>query len=183
MELLTAINGILPVLGEHSVTSITARNPTLNILIPAIERERDEVCQRAFWFNTFDTTLYPDTNGGIAIATDVLAFIPDRVQAAVRGPALFNPDTMDFVWLEPVTGRIVLRTTFDELPESVATLVFYTALITAYATDLGLEGSIRLWQSKADGAMQSVTREHLRQKKYTTRRSPRYQRYINALRA
>lgn len=183
MELLLAVNRILPALGEHPVTSLTIKHPTLAIVLPKIQNKLEDLCMQGYWFNTFDITLYPDSEGGIALPTDTLAFIPDSENAIQRGRALYNGTTQTFFWAAPVKGSIITSIPFNELPESMAAYVFYSALVISYVTDLGLEKDVQLWQAEAQAAERRVMSEHLRNRKYTTRRSPRYQRILHAMRA
>jgi hypothetical protein len=183
MKLLTAVNRILPVLGEHAVTSLSTKHPTLAILLPIIQTTLDDLTIQGYWFNTFKTKLYQDSEGGIGLPLDTLSFVPDYENAIQRGTKLFNGETMSYVWSLPVDGVIVTRVPFDELPESVATFIFYNAMVVAYVTDIGLEQTVQIWQALAGAAERRVMSEHLRNRKYTTQRSPRYQRIRAAMRA
>lgn len=183
MDLLTAVNRILPKLGEHPVTSLNTKHPTLAVLLPVIEAKIEELTMQGYWFNTFDTKLYPDSEGRIELPLDCLSFVPKYENAVQRGKLLFNGKTINFTWTAPVEGTIVLRLAFAELPESMASHVFYSALVDVYVSDIGLEDEVKIWQVEAAGANRRVMSEHLRNKKYTTRNSPRYRRIINAMRA
>lgn len=182
MDLLTAVNLILPALGEHPVTSISVKHPTLAVIIPQVDAQRRAFLLRGWWFNEYKTTLYPDSEGGIALPTGLLSFIPDSVNCAVRGGALFNTDTLDFLWDSSVTGSIIMDLEFDELPDSAAQYVMYSALVTAYVTDIGLEQVVQVWGNAANAAQASVTAEHLRNKRYSTLKSARFGRLSRALR-
>lgn len=183
MELLTAVNRILPALGEHPVTSLNQKHPTLAILLPGIDGKRDDLTMQGWWFNSFDTTLYPDPEKYVAVPAECLSFVPKREQAVVRGKKLFNAVTLSYAWNAPVEGNLITRVPFNELPESVAGWVFYSALVDAYVTDIGVQSELKNWERLAGQAEARVLSEHLRNKKYTTRKSPRYQRIISAMRA
>ncbi len=182
MQLLTALNEILPKLGEHPVTSVTDKSPTLSVVIPEINAQRRNVLTHGYWFNRFDTELFPDLNSEIALPLNTLAFQAECYRAVVRGPKLFNGDTLSYLWDTSVKGVVTLDIPFEELPESAAQLVLYTAMITAYGTDIGLDPVLQLWQGHATQAALQVQKEHLRNMKYTTQRSPRYARLWAALR-
>lgn len=183
MDLLTAVNRILPVLGERPVTSLDTRNPTLAMLLPKIDTKIEDVSTQGYWFNTFKVTLYPDEAGEVAVPTDTLAFTPSKVEAIVRGKRLFNPDDMTYVFSGPVEGVLITRVPFNELPESVASLVWYSTLVDAYVTDIGMESSVNEWRGQAMNAEARMTSEHLRNRKYSTASSPRFQRIRQAMRA
>lgn len=183
MLLLTAVNNILPKLGEHPVTNLTVQSPTLSVILPEIETQRKDLLTTGYWFNRFSTTLMRDNANEITLPLNTLAFKADTERAVVRGTRLYNGDTLSFTWGAAVAGTVILDVPFEELPESVAQLITYTAATTAYATDIGLEPVLQLWQQLAQAAALRVQKEHLRNMQYTTQRSPRYARLRDALRA
>lgn len=184
MNLLDAVNLIMPKLGERAVTSLDARHPTLAVLLPIVERTQKTMLLRGWWFNEFDYTAYPGTDGSISMGTDTLAFVPTKSDTAVlRGGKLYNPTTLADTFTDHVQGRVVQYVTFNELPESAAAYVLYAALIDMYATDLGATDLLRVWGSLAAQAWSDLLAEHLKQRKFSTRRSRRWLSYVNALRS
>lgn len=183
MDLLSAVNGVLPVLGEHPVTSTTQKHPTLAILLPIIDRKIDEECARGWWFNVAHLKLFPDSEKKIAVPIDTLAFLPDCEGPVVRGNQLFNMETQSYDFDAPVEGELTSRREFNELPESMAQYIFYSSLVQAYLTDIGLENVVSEWKELMDTAEANATKEHLRNKRYSTMRSPRFQRLRRAMRA
>lgn len=183
MELLRAVNLVMPKLGERPVTSLTVRHPTLAVLLPIIEQTRRTALGKGWWFNEFDYTAYPNTIGEIDIGADALSFVPYKSDTAVvRGQRLFNPTNLSYVFDAPVEGKVIQDVAFDELPESAATYVFNTALIEAYTTDLGVTQELQVWQSLAGMAWSDLLSEHLRQRKHSTRKSRRWRQLVSALR-
>lgn len=182
MQLLKAINAILPALGEHPVTRVDVKHPTLAVIIPVIEAKLREALMRDWWFNTSEITLYPDTEGHIYVPTTTLVFIPRKVRATVRRLQLYNQDALNFIWTEPVEGRLKETMEFDELPESVASYVMYSALVQTYVTDIGLESVVERWDAVATQAEFLATNEHLQNMKYSTQKSSRYGRLRSAMR-
>lgn len=182
MKLLTAINLMLPKLGEHQVTSLDTKHPTLAIILPIIQQELEKVLLPGLWFNDFKIKLYPSSEGEIVVPQECLSFIPKYEGAIKRGNRLYNSATMNYKWTTPVEGQIKVLVPFDELPESVAQYVFYSACIVAYTTDIGVEEELRVWQIQAGAAESAMMQEHLRNKRYSTRSSRRYQNYRRALR-
>lgn len=183
MDLLTAVNRILPALGEHPVTSIDIKHPTLAILLPKIATKIEDITLPGYWFNTFQHTVYPDAEGEIALPAETLSFIAHCHNVSVRGTRLYNMDTMSYVFTEAVTGELITRLAFDELPESVASLVWYSALVDSYIIDIGLTDEVRMWQSQVMDAQRRFTSEHLRNKRYSTTKTERFMRLRRALRA
>lgn len=183
MKLLDAVNLVLPRLGEHAVTKLDTKHPTLAVILPAIENELITVLLKGWWFNTFEYTAYPDPEGRIALGTDTLSFVSRDVPSALRGVELFNPKTLNYVWDEPVVGCIKQRVDFDDLPESAAQYVFYTGLVTSYTTDLGVTQDLQVWMTKAGEAYSELLAEHLRNQKYSTTRSRRFRNLRRAMRS
>lgn len=183
VDLLTAVNLILPALGEHPVTRVDVKHPTLAVLLPVIQSKIDTTLMRGWWFNEFRYDLHPDIEGEIAIPVDALAYIPDQqFNGVVRRGRLFNAETLTYKWPGTVSGVIQIRMTFEELPESVANFVFYGALVQVYLVDVGLENVVGEWKQIAKEAEYLATNEHLRNMRHTTRKSGRYSRLRSAMR-
>ena len=183
MQLLDAVNLVLPKLGERPVTSLSVKHPTLGVLLPILEQTKRSALMRGWWFNEFEYTAYPSTSGEIDIGITTLSFVPDLSDTAVvRGQRLYNPETLSYVFDGPVKGRVIHNVEFDELPESAAAYVFYSALIEAYTTDLGVTQELSVWQSIAGRAWSDLLAEHLRQRKHSTRKSRRWRQLITAMR-
>lgn len=182
MTLLEAVNLILPKLGEHGVTRLDMKHPTLAIILPEVDNELNKLLAKGWWFNEFDYTAHPDPEGGIALGLDVLSFVPEEVNVAVqRGLALYNPVTLSYVFTAPVKGRVRQKVAFDDLPESAKQSVYYTALVNAFITDIGLTNEVQQWQAQAYASYSDLTAEHLRQKKYSTRGSRKWANLRRAL--
>lgn len=183
MKLLDAVNLILPKLGEHRVTQLDVKHPTLAVILPEVENEIKRLLNKGWWFNEFDITLYPSTEGSIVLGTETLAFTPTRPNTAVqRGSNLYNPETRSYVFDAPVDGRVREYVAFDKLPESAAQAVYYTALVTCYATDIGMTQEVQVWGQAAQAAQSDLLSEHLRQKKFSTKNTRQWQRLRRALR-
>lgn len=183
MQLLEAINLTLPKLGEHRVTRLDVRHPTLAIILPEVENVLRSTLAKGWWFNEFDYTVHPDPEGLMYLGSDTLSFTPEYPEVAVqRGTQLYNPVTLNYVFTEPVKGRVRQYVPFDKLPESAAQYVYHAALVNVYVTDIGLTNEVQIWQTLAGGAYSDLLAEHLRQRKYSTRGSRRWGRFVSALR-
>lgn len=183
MDLLKAVNSILPKLGEHPVTSVEAKSPTLAVVLPQLEETRAALLLTGWWYNEWETTLYPDQAGGIAVPDGMLSFVPDcRTRIIQRGPAFYNADNRSFKFDAPVTGKIIMDVPFEELPESAAQYVLYSALVVIYATDIGFENVVQIWSARAADSLATMEAEHLKQRKYTIKSSRRYAKLRNAMR-
>lgn len=182
MKLLDAVNLILPKLGEHPVTSVTLKHPTLAIILPEVENELRNLCNRGWWFNQFEYKATPDIDGKIALGVDTLSFVPYIPYAAVRGKELYNVETMSYVWDDPVEGLLTTYVQFEELPETAAQVVWWNALINAFATDIGVSQELQIWQVRAGAAASDLVAEHLRNRRYNTKKTKRFRRLRSALR-
>jgi Tail tubular protein len=182
MRLLDAVNLVLSRVGEHPVTSVTAKHPTLAILLPEIELELKTCLLRGWWFNEYDYTAYPDSEGRIALGTECLRFVPKCAYAAMRGQDLYNTRTRSYKWDDAVSGRIIEYVPFDRLPESAAQFVFYKAAVNTYIQDIGLTNEVQAWASNALMAEQQLLSEHLANKKYSSAKLHTFQRITSALR-
>lgn len=172
MKLLDAVNLTLPKLGERAVTSLSVKHPTLAVLLPIIEQTRRTTLNRGWWFNKYSTTLYPDNDGVIAFGVDTLSFVPDCPGTAVqRGNELFNPVTLTNVFDAPVKGTVTQDVEFDLLPESAANYLFYSSLVEAFTTDIGVTQELQVWQTRAGQGWSDLLAEHLRQVKPNTRQN------------
>lgn len=183
MLLLNAINEVLPKLGEHPVTSTESKSPTLAVVIPQIEATTRNLLTAGWWFNTFNITLYPDSEKYIGVPLNTLKWIPEPgVSCIARGERFYNGDTQSFKFDGPVKGVVTQLVSFEELPESVAQAVLYTALVIIYATDIGLEEVVRIWQGLATAGMARMEAEHLENKRYSIRQSRRFRNLLSAMR-
>lgn len=182
MRLLDAVNLIMPKLGERAVTSLTAKHPTLAVLLPIIEQTKREVLGKGWWFNQFSYNALPDNTGEIVLGSQTIRFVPDQTGAAVvRGKRLYNPENTSYKFTGPVKGLITEDVDFDLLPDSAAHYVFYNALVEAYATDIGVSQELGTWQMKAGSAWSELLAEHLQQRRHSTHKTKAWRKYINAL--
>lgn len=187
MDLLKAVNEILPKLGEHPVTSLDSRSPTLAVILPEIESEIALLLQPGWWFNKFlNVDLYPDSEGSLNVPDDTLSFISNRDYPMIiqRGELFYDAAKRSYIFEvgRPVRGTLIQSLSFEELPESAARFVLFSSLVTIYATDIGLEQVVQLWQSYAQNAQANMEQEHLRQHQYTIKQSRQYQKLRRAMR-
>lgn len=184
MQLLDAVNSILPKLGEHPVTSLDSKSPTLGVILPEIDNQLALCLQTGWWFNAFHTTLFPNSEGYIDVPEDTLSFVSDNTFPIIiqRGELFFRQDTRSYFFDAPVSGRLIQSMTFEELPTSAARFVMYSALVIIYLTDIGLEQVVQSWGSQANIAQAAMEQEHLRQRNFSIRQSRRYRNLRRAMR-
>lgn len=185
MDLLRAVNEILPKLGERPVTSLEAKSPTLNVILPQIECETALVLSPGWWFNTaYNVDLFPDSEGNLNVPEDTISFIANKNsrKVVVRGERFYDLTTRSYTFTEKVTGTLIQTVAFSDLPENAARFVLYSAMVTIYATDIGLEQVVSLWSQYAATAKAQMEQEHLRHRGYSVKQSPRYRNLRNAMR-
>lgn len=185
MILLDAINLILPKLGEHRVTRVDIKHPTIAIIVPEVENTLRALLLKGWWFNEFKYTGIPDQEGFITLGTDALTFTPlvNEEFCVLRDGRLYRPESLDYTWDKSVTGIVKQYVPFDSLPESAQQHVFYAALVDALATDIGVTQELGLWQGHAQAAYGDLLAEHIRQRRYSTRQSKRFGRLRAAMRS
>jgi len=183
MQLLEAINRILPSLGEAVVTSVDSRNPTVAVIKNAIKAETSDLQLQEWWFNTSIVKLYPESSGEIRLPLETVSWVPMDSPSVQRGNRLYNTEKQSFNWDigTPLKGKLKVRLDFEDLPEAAATVVVYNAAIKAYVDDIGMEENIQEWHRRGQMATVQLETEHLRNRGYSTRRSPRYQRIRRAI--
>lgn len=182
MRLLDAVNRIMPKLNERPVTSVTAKHPTLAILIPIIDNARQQLLLKQWWFNTYLYEAFPSPDKSIYIGNDVMAFYPETDGVVVRGNRLYNLHERTYEFTGSVKGKVVEDIEFDLLPESAAQAVFYCALVEMFTTDIGMSKELALWAEQERLARIEILAEHMRQRKHTTRKLPAWRRMEGARR-
>lgn len=181
MKLLDAVNLVLPKLGEHPVTSLTVKNPTLGVILPEVENSLISLLLKGWWFNRFKYTAPVQEDSEIVLGDEVLSFIPGTEPAVLRGGKLYNSETRLYSWTVPVAGVVTERVPFEELPESAARAVLYNALVTVFVEDIGMAQEVQAWMTLAAQSYSDLLAEHLRHSKHSTRNSGRFRRLRNAL--
>lgn len=185
MDLLRAVNEILPKLGERPVTSLEAKSPTLGVILPQIECEIALCLAPGWWFNTaYNVDLFPDSEGNLMVPEDTVSFFANKSQrdVVVRGERFYDLVTRSYVFTEKVTGTLIQTMEFGDLPENAARFVLYSAMVTIYATDIGMEQVVQLWSQYAQQAKAQMEQEHLRHRGYSVKQSPRYMKLRRAMR-
>src|SRR5690554_4291448 len=115
MELLRAINQILPALGEHPVTSVDAEHPTVAVIVQNVQAQLRALLGEGWWFNEYDTTLYPGPEGEIALPLNVLSVLPQRrdCKGIQRGRSLYDMENRTFKWTGGVGVPVIIREDLD----------------------------------------------------------------------
>jgi len=183
MKLLRAVNRILGELGEHPITSIENKNPSVAVILQAIGDVNYESQVRGWWFNQFDTTLYPGPEGNIQLPEGTLDWDFKDHPSVIRGDYLINPKNMSQDWnnagIRSVSGVITIYVDFEDLPPSFAEWVTAQAGIQAYTNDTGIDDVVSLFMQREQTALNQVMNDHVKAKRYSTRNRRMYKRMVS----
>lgn len=183
MQLLDAVNYVLPKLGEHQVTSLDARSPTLRILLQLFEYHRQAVLRRGWWFNEGVHTLPLNPDSEVDLGEDVLSIAATSgSNVARRGNKLFNAATQTYKFDAPVELRITLDLEWDMLPHAVQDWIKYSVLMDQLVADQGVTQELQIWEEARASAERQTLAEHLRSRKYGAKDSRRGRKIISAIR-
>jgi hypothetical protein len=181
MNLLQAVNYILPYLGEAPVTSLDIRHPTVAMVLDNIQTSRARLLARGWWFNELHTKLYPSSEGDISAPTQALAIYSD-VNIEERNGKIYNITDGTYVFTTPIDVKIIEDLSFEELPTYAALCIQERAAIDTYVKDFGVEKVVELIQTREKEALWALEQENLRKRKYNSLKNNRAMRYISALR-
>lgn len=156
---LYAVNMILPAMGEKPVTSIESRNPTVQIVLNALDTACRELQGRGWYFNRYKVKLYPNQENQFVLPDKCIGWYDESGHGSVqRGGALFNPRTLshDFPGVTSITGTVRLGMDFEEMPQAFQFYAVYKARDKAYKDDLGMDEVVQAWGmdlARAEAAM------------------------------
>lgn len=167
MELLQAVNTVLPYLNAHVITRIeTTKHPTVDLILAAIERQRITLLTNGWWFNEMDLTIPVNTDGQIDVPKDTVTVIGLDCKVAIDGEKFYDLENATRYFTKPIKVRIYRDLPFNRLPPVGALAITYLAGIEVYTADLGAEDSLQIMQSFATTNMQLLRQENLRNRRY-----------------
>lgn len=176
MELLQAVNTVLPHLGEHVIDRVEgSKHPTVDLIVAAIERHKASLLAEGFWFNELYLTLPVNTDGQIDAPQGALSIYGIDCNVELDGERLFNLTTGSRYFHAPVSVKIVRDVPFNRLPVNFALCVTYLAGAEVYLQDYGRENTVPELQVLADKAWVMVTQDNLRKRRYNSQRRTRAQ--------
>lgn len=174
MELLQAVNTVLPYMGEHVITRIEgAKHPTVDLILAAITRYKETLLETGWWFNELHQVIPVNTDGMIEVPKDTLAAYGISHNVAVTGEKFFDLDNGTRYFTKPLEVKIIRDFEFNELPVTAALHIVYSAAIEVYTADLGAEDAIQVLSQLASTNKVLLDRQELRQRKYNSRTAAR----------
>lgn len=182
MELLEAINNILPYFGQAPITKIDYKHPTVAMITTVMDQVRKNMLASGWWFNSRETVLFPDSQGHIQAPTSAVSiYSRDRMSIEIRGKFLYNVDDFTTIFTQGVKVCIHEDIKFEDLPRTAAYWIQCRTAMSAYAKDFGLEDIIQEMQVREQEAYNELLREHLRKKRYSTMNSRSARKLYSAL--
>lgn len=183
MQLLTAVNQILSMLGEAQVTTIDAQHATVYKILTAIEAQKRMLLEPGWWFNTGRLVMYPGTGNTMEAPVDVI-FVTDaynKFLITVESGMLYNATDNTQYFTEALTLFCTFNKTFEDLPICAATVVVCRAGIQVYADDLGVDSLVQRYKSDEVNAFMQMQKLHLRAMRYNSKLTGGYQNILRAL--
>lgn len=180
MILLEAVNKIITRLGENPVDHVDVRHPTVSIVLQHLESVNKELQIRGWWFNEHRLELKPDYKGTIKVPEGTTSILVDGEYTHLEGRTVVDSTTLSKVWDKPLKGKIKRTVSFEDTPEVFAEWVVDTASTRAYVADYGVEETLQLWQAEAAMKGQMVQKEHLIQRRTSTRNTERWRRFYQS---
>lgn len=170
MTELDAVNIILPYLGEHTVSTLNSRSPTVSLIQAALKNSANTLLAEGFWFNKQTRKLYPDSSGIIYTPDSMLALYPTgNILFEPRGNKLWDITNSTWYFESEVEAVIIDNLIFEELPLYAQETCCYMAAIELYTKDFGVDSTVQLLQQKYQQAALLLRQENLRKQKYVMR--------------
>ena len=184
MDLLTAVNNILPWMEENKVTTVDTKHPTVALILDKIDLNLEKILNEGYWFNTEHKKFFLTPEGTVNRPVNMIALYPDdaSLNYEARGDKIYDLSNSTFQIPAPFEASIRVSLDFAEIPEAAARTVMWRAGIDAYVPDFGLANSVQVMMAREQEAYALLQREHLRKKRFSAMNSAAGFRYLNALR-
>ena len=166
---LDAINTCLRYVGETSIPdgvdldSLDSLHQA-RIIDSIIDSKSKEVQTGGLWFNVEDWEFLPDANNRIGVPPNVLELETDG-GIILRGGSLYDTVNKTYEFTDKVSALVTWEWDFEELPQSVASLITYLSAQQAQILFIGDTTTDRELQRQIDLASLAVKREDIRQHK------------------
>ena len=176
MTEIDAINRMLRYIGELPIPSDVVIDdlPEGHEAVQArtiLEETLREEQENKFWFNTFDVTFVPDTDGYITLPPNVITF--ESNEYFKEGGNLYNREEFSGIFDDNVELTCRLEITFDNIPDVFRTYVVLVAAKHLHVYLNGDETTQRELETKINLQRIKVEKEHLKQSKFNLVRGNR----------
>ena len=146
--------------GHEAVIARTVLGETL--------REEQE---NKYWFNTFDVTFVPSTDGYITLPQNIIAF--ENTDYFIEGGNLYDKAQMTGIFTDPVELTVRYEISFDNIPDVFRTFVVLQAAKHLHVYLNGDETTQKELDNKVNLQRIKLEREHLKQSKFNLVRGNR----------
>ena len=176
MTEIDAINRMLRYIGELpiptgvTIDSLPEGHEAVIARVILAETLREEQ-ENKLWFNTFEVTYVPDTDGYITLPENLIEF--ENNDYFKEGNNLYTRDTISATFTEPVTLTARLEISFDNIPDIFRTYVVLVASKHLHVYLNGDDTTQKELETKVALQQIKVEREHLRQSKFNLVRGTR----------
>lgn len=166
MELLQAVNTVLPYLTEHPITRIEGTDhPTVDLILAAIDRQRLTVLGEGLWFNNENRTLNVEVDGRIKTPKDTIAIYGKDRMVTVEGAYIYDVTNGTRYFTGAIDVELVLDKEFNKLPMYAALTITYAAAVEVYLQDYGNESVVGQLQALSNTNANLLRMEHERNTK------------------
>ena len=170
MNLLEAVNTVLPYLGSHVVTSLEdSRNPTVNLILQAMERHRKGLITKGWWFNITNVDLPVNVDKRIQVPTYCVSIYgKPPINVEIQGSYLFDLDNNTRYFNSGVSITMIKDTSFEELPIYAQMVVVYKACSEVYLQDFEYNNTLQLINNIVAESLRDLEQEDIRKRRYNS---------------
>ena len=151
MNLLQAVNTILPYLGEFPVDSIDGyQNPTVEQLRQTLQMQKTSMLTKGYWFNTEKHQLHPDFYKQVQLPDAVLDYYIEATDMCFLGIRNYwlqgNTLVSDkgATWTTVVPCTLIFDKEFDGLPDPMQQVLVYATAAQLYQQVIGTDDTYRM---------------------------------------
>lgn len=160
---LSVINSMIRTTGAARLSGADKNHPDYQTAKPILDEVLQDVQSMALWYNTSETTLYPNSAGEVLVPNDTLSCDPidGKQDYVVRDRKLYDLSTGTFTIGAPVKCILTRQIEISDLPPSVLKLVRCKARLDYYAEEDGGDRKMRQYANDLSLAYAQVISENI----------------------
>lgn len=169
MNLLQAVNIILPYVGEYPVDSLDGyQNPTVEQLLQILQAQKTSMCTKGYWFNTEKVKLKPDFYKYVHLPDAVLDYYIEATDMCFLGIHNYRLQGNTLVsdkgatWGTDVPLTLIFDREFDTLPDAAQQVLTYQTAAQLYQQMLGTDSTYQTLVQAASARAIELQRSALR---------------------
>ena len=155
--------GELPIPSEVTIDSLPEGHEAVmarTILSETLREEQED----NWWFNSFDMTFIPDTDGYITLPPNVIEF--ESTEHFEEGGNLYTYDPISSIFTDNLELPVRLEISFDNIPDVFRTFVVLVAAKHLHVFLNGDETTQKELETKINVQRIKLERENLKQSKF-----------------